>query len=254
MTITRPLLGTVVVTGLLAASGSAMLESWPSIAASPTAASADATIVAESDLGQITYRKIRCGPRAPVEKCRDIEQENLRVRLSQLIIFAAAGTYGVELSDAERREVDGLVAAQRENIANAARVFRAAIAGAARVHAGEPLDHVAATQGVSVEMIEQAMNEYPTESEARTTLTRDFVNEIEAAGRKTYTRERLAAKLRTLIHERATQRHVTDEEESKTFWNGVAVQRHFRVLDSRYKLPDFKGVLNVQEISIAISH
>lgn len=226
----------------------------PTATTAPADVSRDGAIVAMSDLGAITYRKIRCGSRVPADQCRAIEQENLRVRLSQMIIDAAAATHGVEISEEEQREVDRQVAADHAGTVDAARMFRAAIAGAARVHAGEPIEHVAAALGTSVQMIEQAMNEYPTAAEANNTLKRDFIEEIEAAVRKTYTREKLQARLRALVHERAAARGITDDEEAAAFWKDVAAQHHFRVVDSRYQLPDFTGVLKFHEISTETSH
>lgn len=37
-------------------------------------------------VGTVTYRQIRCGSSLPKEKCRAMEQENLRVRLSRLSV------------------------------------------------------------------------------------------------------------------------------------------------------------------------
>jgi uncharacterized coiled-coil protein SlyX len=222
-------------------------------ATSSTAANADSVVVAATSAGPITYRKIRCGAAVPKEQCREVEQENLRVRLSQLIVFAAAETHNVTLTPDELREVEARVAEQRQAIDRAARTFRAAIAGAARVHAGETLEDVAADVAVPVAMIKGAMSEYPTEAEVRAALTRDIAKELQDAARKTYMRAKLTAKLRALVHKQAAEHGVSEADAAETFFNDVARLHQFRVTDSRYQLPDFKEVLNDYEISIQSS-
>jgi hypothetical protein len=225
----------------------------------PTAASLqdpnDAVVAITDPGGPITYRKVRCPAnlRTEPEQCLKVEQERLRVRLVQLIIDAAAATHNLELTEEERAEVEKHVVAEKQANADAARVFRGAISGAARVHAGESLDKVAADvaeDGVSIEMLKGAMNEYPTEADARRASARDFIADGDAAVRTYFTRQASLAKLRDLVHQRALAAGITDEAAAEAFWKDIGARHHFRVVDPRYQLPDFKGVLKINEINI----
>jgi hypothetical protein len=148
----------------------------------------DAVVAITDPGGPIPYRKVRCPAnlRASPEQCLKAEQERLRVRLTQLIIDDAAATNNLELTEDERADVEKHVVAEKQANADAARVFKGAISGAARVHAGEPLDEVAADvakDGVSIDMLKGAMNEYPTEADARRASARDFIADGDTAVR-----------------------------------------------------------------------
>lgn len=219
----------------------------------------DAVVAITDRSGPITYRKVRCPAnfRAEPEKCLKVEQERLRVRLSELIIEAAAATHNLELTEEERADVEAHVTAEKQANADAARIFSGAFSGAARVHAGESLDKVAADvakDGVSIEMLQGAMNEYPTEVEANRASARDFIADGDTAVRTYFTREKLWPKLRNVVYQRAVAAGITDEAAVEGFWKDIAARHHFRVVDPRYHLPDFKGVLKINEITIESTH
>ena len=253
----------VILLALLAACTPSQDRTAPPAAArsipSPSPAPADDTIVASSDFREpITYRRIRCGARFAVdaEKCHALEQSNLQTRLYQLAIDAAAAAHRVELSPGERAEVEQRVLAEHAENVDAARKFRAAIEGAARVRAGELLDTVAADLAradIPKMLIEQSVNEYRTEAEARRALTRDFVAESDAAVRTYMTREKVSAKLRELISARARASGISEDEAADAFWKEIVARYRIRVVDPRYQAPDFKGALNIHETTLATS-
>lgn len=229
----------------------------------PTAAGAsapnDAVVAVTDPSGPIPYRKVRCPAnlRAEPEQCRKVEQERLRLRLTELIIDAAAATHDLELTEEEQVDVEEHVTAEKQANVNAARVFRGAISGAARVHAGELLNEVAADvakDSVSIEMLQGAMNEYPTEAEARRASARDFIADGDMAVRTYFTRHVLLAKLRDLVHQRAVAAGISEEAAAEAFWKDIAARHHFLVVDPRYHQPDFKGVLKINEITIESTH
>jgi hypothetical protein len=136
-------------------------------------------------------------------------------------------------------------------------MFHAAISGAARVHAGESLEKVAAEvakDGIPVGMLKGAMNEYPTEADARRALARDFIADGDVAVRTHYTRQALIAKLQDLVHQRAIASGVSEDAAAEAFWKDMVAKHHFRIVDPRYQLPDFKGVLQRHEITIESTH
>lgn len=168
----------------------------------------------------------------------------------QLAIDAAAAAHQVELSPDERAEVEQRVLAEHAANVDAARKFRAAIEGAARVRAGESLETVAADLAradVPKALIEQSVNEYRTEAEARRALACDFVAESDAAVRTYLTREKLSAKLRELISTRAREAGVSEDAAADAFWKEIVARYHIRIVDPRYQSPDWKGALKIHE-------
>jgi hypothetical protein len=241
-------LGTFVVAAALV--GCAPAENRGQSTAALSSDPNDAVVAITDPGGPIPYRKVRCPAnlRASPEQCLKAEQERLRVRLTQL---------NLELTEDERADVEKHVVAEKQANADAARVFKGAISGAARVHAGEPLDEVAADvakDGVSIDMLKGAMNEYPTEADARRASARDFIADGDTAVRTYFTRQASLAKLRDLIHQRAAAAGTTDEAAAEAFWKEIATRHHFRVVDPRYQLPDFRGILKINEITIESTH
>lgn len=226
--------------------------------ATPSSPTDDTAVVAVTALGKpITYRNVRCQPefRADPQKCREVEQTKLAMRLLPRAIDEGAAMNGIELSDSEKASIEAKVAAAAPHDRQAADVLRAAIAAAARVHAGEPRARVAAdaaTAGVGAVMLDQMVSEYRSEAEARAALNRDYFTGLQLSLRENLTRELIAPRLRAFIEKRATTTGTTYAESEARLWRELAASGRIRITDKRYQLPNFTGALEPNEITIEV--
>jgi len=207
----------------------------------------------------IYYRQIRCSPRyrSDAARCTTIEQNNLNGRIYGHAIDAAAAMLGIELSPAERAELESKATEGHALTVNAAERMRALLRGVVRIHQGENAATVqrelATRYNVSDRELSEMLSRYPSVETAEEALAIDFVGTGDKSARDFYRREMLTPKLKNAIAARARGANASPDAAEAQLWDEVIDSIDLEIVDKRYTMPSLIGILNKREEHIDVT-
>jgi hypothetical protein len=206
-------------------------------------------VVAIANGREIVHRQIDCKSSfiEEVSECQKHEQGMLRIIMHERAIDAGARLFGITLNEAERSQIESLVAAQRVDTRRFADAAEALDMAVLRLLKGEDREKVELDldrAGVDRRSLDPAMRRVKTIAEAEASVRTDRLQQAEEAHREFMHRHMLKKNLQHIVQKRAETSGRSFRMEEETLWREVLAQSDFRVIDNRYHMPEFGGILS----------
>ena len=205
-------------------------------------------VVARVEGRAIRHSEIRC-PRAMAQdarRCLEVENTQLHKILQRRLVDLAASRAGIVLTE---KDVLAAIPPQLldETVLRAAEKRWKLVASAVlEVRNGADADSVykerLATNGIVRAEFDSALAMYSVE-DARRTATADLVSETRQRVLNDYKEREQIARLRRAVEQTADEKNLSYEAAAAELWAAVIREAEVVVEDSRYSMPDLKGLL-----------